>query len=98
MPLEAAKVVLTIYAWVVIGVLLFILWRIARFYERASKQQVRHRLLLLPAALLSAGVIWYLGNNRNFVGSPTGDLLLFAGGVLLFLFSSRLATLMTGER
>lgn len=98
MSLEAAKYVLTFYAWAVIGVLLYFLYRIARFYERASKQQVGHRLLLLPAALLSAGVIWYLWTDHDFAGSPVGDFLLFGGGVLLFVFTSRLATLMTGER
>ncbi len=98
MPLEIAKYVLAAYAWIAIGVLLFFLWRIASFYERASKKQVGHRFLLLPTALLFAGVLWYLRTDLNFAGSPVGDLLLFGGGVLLFLFSSRLASLMTGER
>jgi hypothetical protein len=78
--------------------LFFFLWRIAEFYERASGQRVGYRFLVLPGVLLAAGVVWYLAHNNDFVGQPIGDLLLFAGGILLFLFSSRLQKLMTGER
>jgi hypothetical protein len=98
MSLYIAKSVLAVYAWIVVGVLFFFLWRIAGFYERASGQRVGHRFLVLPAVLLAAGVIWYLLHDNDFVGRPVGDLLLFGGGVLLFLFSSRLEKLMTGER
>lgn len=97
MLLQMAKHVLTVYSWLVIGTLLFFLWRIASFYANASGQHVGHRFLLLPGALLAAGVVWYLGHDSNFVGQPIGDLLLFAGGILLFFFSGRLQKLMTGE-
>ncbi len=95
--MQIAQQVLTVYSWLVIGALLFFLWRIARFYENASGQHVGHRFLLLPGALLAAGVIWYLRHGGDFVGQPIGDLLLFGGGVLLFLFGNRLQKLMTGE-
>jgi hypothetical protein len=98
MPLQIAKSILAVYAWIVVGVLFFFLWRIAGFYERASGQRVGHRFLVLPGVLLAAGVIWYLLHNSDFVGEPVGDLLLFCGGGLLFLFSNRLERLMTGER
>jgi ABC-type Fe3+ transport system permease subunit len=98
MPLQIAKSILAVYAWIVVGVLFVFLWRIASFFGRASRQRVRHRLLVLPGVLLAAGVVWYLLHNRDFVGEPVGDLLLFSGGSLLFLFSSRLERLMTGER
>jgi hypothetical protein len=58
---------------------------------------VGHRFLLLPGALLAAGVVWYLRYDVDFLGRPVGDLLLFTGGTLLILFASRLQSLMTGE-
>lgn len=98
MLVEVVKQLLAVYAWVAIGALLFFLWRIAGFYERASGQRVGHRFLLVPSVLLLSGAAWYLLDNPDFVGHPAPDSLLFGGGVLLFLFSSRLARLMTGER
>ncbi len=97
MLLQIAKWVLTVYSWLVVGALLYFLWRIASFYANASGQRVGHRFLLLPGALLAAGVVWYLQYDRDFVGQPTADLLLFGGGILLFFFSGRLQKLMTGE-
>ncbi|MGD2146892.1 MAG: hypothetical protein PVH41_09385 [Anaerolineae bacterium] len=96
--MEIVKTALTVYAWMVVGLLLFFLWRIAAFYERASGKHVGSRFLGLPGVLLAAGVAWYGVRNVDFVGQPVGDLLLFAGGSLLFLFSTRLVRLMTGDR
>ena len=96
--MEIVKTALTAYAWVVVGVLLFFLWRIAAFYEGASGKRVGSRFLALPGMLIAAGVAWYSWNNIDFVGQPVGDLMLFAGGSLLFLFSTRLVRLMTGEK
>ena len=98
MLVEIAKQVLAGYVTIAIAALIFFLWRIASFYEAASGKRVGHRFLLLPSVLLSVGAIWYLGHEVDFVGRPIGDLFLFGGGVLLFLFSSRLSRLMTGER
>jgi len=95
---EIVKTALTVYAWIVVGVLLFFLWRIAAFYEQASGKRVGIRFLALPAVLMAAGVAWYILHHIDFVGQPVGDLLLFAGGSLLFLFSTRLVRLMTGEK
>jgi hypothetical protein len=98
MLVEIIKQVLAGYVTVAIAALIFFLWRIASFYETASGKQVGHRFLVLPSVLLTIGAIWYLGHEVDFVGRPIGDLFLFFGGVLLFLFSSRLTRLMTGER
>jgi hypothetical protein len=95
--MQITQQILTVYSWLVIGALLFFLWRIARFYEKASGQRVGYRFLLLPGALLAAGVIWYLRYDSDFVGQPIGDTLLFGGGILLLLFGNRLQKLMTGE-
>ena len=94
----AIKYVLTVYSWVVIGVLIAFLWRIAYFYEKTSGQRVGYYFLILPALLLTAGAVWYLVCGAEFIGQPTGDLLLFSGGGSLCLFGFRLQELMTGER
>lgn len=96
--MEVIKYILAIYSWGVIEVLIFFLWRIARFYEEASGQRVGSHFLLLPAVLLAVGVVWYLMYNNDFTGQPVGDLLLFSGGILLLPFSIRLQQIMTGER
>jgi len=91
------KRILILYSWVIVGILLAFLWRIAYFYKKASGQSVRDYALLLPALLLAAGALWYLICGIDFVGLPVGDLLLFSGGVLLCLFGFRLQELMTGR-
>lgn len=96
--MEVLKLILTIYSWVVIGILIVFLWRIAYFYEKTAGQRVGYHFLILPSLLLMAGAIWYLVHDREFIGRPTGDLLLCSGGVLLCLFGVRLQELMTGER
>ena len=95
--LEIAKQVLSIYSWLVIGALIVFLWHIAGFYEKASGQSVAQRFLVVPGVLLTGGVAWYLTRDADFVGEPIGDMLLFAGGILLFLFAARLEKTMTGE-
>ena len=96
--MEAIEYVLDIYSWVVIGMLIVFLGRIAYFYEKTSGQRVGYYLFLLPALLLAAGAIWHLVRSGRFIGAPTADIFLFSGGVLLCLLGSRLQGLMTGER
>ncbi|MFQ6099935.1 MAG: hypothetical protein ACE5OS_01695 [Anaerolineae bacterium] len=96
--MEVVKYALAIYSWAVIGMLLVFLWRIAYFYEKTSGQRVPHYLVIFPSLLLAAGVAWYLVYSVEFTGQPVGDLLLFAGGILLLAFGGRLQELMTGER
>jgi hypothetical protein len=96
--MQVLKYMLTIYAWLVIGMLLVFLGRIAYFYEKTSGQRVGHYLLFIPSLLLAGGAVWYLVHSVEFIGESFGNALLFAGGLLLFLFSGRLQELMTGER
>lgn len=96
--MQVLKYVLAIYAWLVIGVLLVFLGRIAYFYEKTSGQRVGHYVLFIPSLLLAGGAVWYLAHSIEFIGESVGNILLFAGGFLLFLFSGRLQDLMTGER
>ncbi len=96
--MKIIKYILTLYSWTVISALIVFLGRIAYFYEKTSGQKTGCYFLLLPALLLTAGVIWYLVCSVEFTGQPTGDLLLFSGSVLLSLFGMRLQGFMTGER
>ena len=96
--MEIIKYILGIYSWVVIGVLIVFLGRIAYFYEKMSGQQTDYYFLILPALLLAASAIWYFACNAEFIGQPVADLLLFGGGALLCMFGVRLQELMTGER
>jgi len=96
--MEMIKSILTIYVWVVIEILIVFLGRIAYFYAKTSGQRAGHYFFLLPALLLVVGAIWYLRCGGEFIGQPTGDLLLFVGGFLLCLFGFRLQELMTGGR
>jgi hypothetical protein len=96
--MEIIKYALAVYSWVGIGVLIFFLGRIAYFYEKTSGQQTGYYFLLIPAVILAVGVVWYLIYSIEFTGQPIGDLLLFGGGVLLFVFGTRLQEFMTGER
>ncbi|MFL7793937.1 MAG: hypothetical protein AB8I69_17465 [Anaerolineae bacterium] len=90
--------VLAICSWVSIGLLIFFLWRIAYFYQKTSGQRVGYYLLIVAALLLTGGAVWYLVADVGFTGEPAADLLLFGGGILIFVFGGRLQELMTGER
>jgi hypothetical protein len=90
--------ILAIWSWVVVGVLIVFLGRIAYFYQKTSGQRVGYYLLIVAALLLAAGAVWYLVANVEFTGEPIADVLLFGGGLLLFVFGGRLQELMTGER
>ena len=96
--MAVAQGILAAYAWLIIGVLLVFMGRIAFFYERTSNQQVGYRLYIIPALFLAAGVVWYLVHDVGFIGQPIGDALLFFGGILTTILAVRLRELMTGER
>jgi len=96
--METLKYILTIYSWAVVGILIVFLGRIAYFYEKTSGQRTNYDFLLLPAALLTFGAIWYLVYDVEFTGQPAGDLFLFGGGILLGAFGVRLQEFMTGGR
>jgi hypothetical protein len=95
--MRIAKYALSIYSWIIIGVLIIFLGRIAYFYQKTSGQQVGYRLLVIPGLLLLGGAIWYLTENPAFIEDAIGNMLLFTGGVLLMVFGARLRQLMMGE-
>jgi hypothetical protein len=93
------NLVLMTYSWVIIAILLFFLFLIARFYERKAHQKSHYQLFLLPLILFLLGALRYnfLFSN-NFVGDLLGDTLFFAGGVATSILGYRLLNLMTGGR
>ncbi len=77
--------VLAALIWSGILFLVFLLWRIARFYERSSGQRVYSWLFLLIMGLFLAGAGWYIIRSPLFVDAPLADGLLCAGGILAIL-------------
>ncbi len=75
--------VLATLIWLGILFLVFLLWRIARFYERSSGRRVYAWLFLVIVGLFLGGAGWYIAVNPDFVGIPLADGLLWTGGVLL---------------
>lgn len=71
--------------WLGILFLIFLLWRIARFYERSSGRRIYSWLFLLILGLFLGGAGWYITADPDFVGIPLADGLLCAGGVLSLL-------------
>lgn len=71
--------------WLGILFLVFLLWRIARFYERSSGQRVFAWLFWLVLIPFLVGAVWYIVVRPNFIGVPLADALLCAGGVLSLL-------------
>jgi hypothetical protein len=97
--------ILTLYSWVLVGSLIYLLTLIARFYEKkyaelyrdASRQRTFYQLFLAPLLLFLAAAGSYALIN-DLAGNTWGDLGLFVGGILLALLSHRLQHLMTGGR
>lgn len=68
--------------WLEVLFLIFLLWRIARFYERSSGQRVYAWLFLIIMLLFFVGAAGYIIVEPSFVGLPPADALLCAGGVI----------------
>lgn len=90
------RVVATL-AWIGVAFLIFLLWRIARFYERSSGQRAYAWIFLVPLVILPAGAAWYLVVDPAFVGIPAADALLFAGGAVLLVGTFVLKRTMMGR-
>ncbi len=96
--MEIVAFVLDVISWLGVALLIFFLWRIARFYERSSREKAHSWLFLPPMFLLPAGAAFYLVEDPAFVQSLWGDVLLFTGGGLLLFASVLLHQVMMGER
>lgn len=84
----------TLYVWCAVGALIVILSRVARFYQAASGRRSYYQLFWLPLALMGLGALC----DAGLIGDALGDLLMLAGGLLLFGLGYYLLRLMTGSR
>ncbi len=88
---------IAILAWVGVAFLVFLLWRIARFYECSSNRRAYSFLLPISLLLLTAGAAWYIIQAPTFTGVPLADLLLVLGGGVLILATFLLKRIMMGK-
>jgi hypothetical protein len=93
------NLVLMTYSWVIIAILLFFLFLIARFYERKAHQRSHYQLFLFPLVLFLLATLRYdFLFASSFVGDLLGDILFSAGGVATIILGYHLLNLMTGGR
>jgi hypothetical protein len=92
----ALNAVLTLIVWSLIGVLIVVVYRIARFYQITSGCRTYYRGFLAPLILLPLAAL------LNFSVDPLLDLwrdvLLLVGGVSLIGLGYYLLQLMIGSR
>ena len=85
-------------SWLGITFLVFVLWRVARFYERSAARRVYSYLFVPPLFCLPAGAAYYIIFDVDFVGSGPADMLFLVGGGFLFVATFLLRQAMVGER
>ena len=95
--MKLIECILTIVAWIGVGVLLVLLYRIAHFYQATSGQSTHYRLFLIPLLLLLLGGARY-ALVGDLAGDMIGDGLQLIGGACLILLSASLVRMMTGGR
>jgi hypothetical protein len=88
---------LTLIVWGGAGVLIFLLYRIAHFYQVTSGQSTRYRLFVIPLALLLLGGLRY-ATVGDWNGDVIGNTLQLAGGAALIAMGVFLVRRMTGGR
>lgn len=89
---------LTLFVWVGVAALLWLINRIARFYQVTTGVHSYYRAFLVPMFFFLAGMGRYLVIYNGFAGDVLGDTLFFLGAVSLSLMSYLLLKLMTGGR
>jgi hypothetical protein len=95
--------ILTIYPWILVAGLIYLLVHIARFYEikyaelyrNADGQRTHYRLFWLPFGLFLVAAGRYALLD-DFTGDIAGDLGFCVGGILLGILVYRLERQMTG--
>jgi len=88
---------LAFYSWTATAIIAFILFLIARFYERKSGERSYYQLFLLPSLSFLLAAWRYLLVNEPW-GDTVGDGALTVGGFSLIFLSYFLARLMMGKR
>jgi hypothetical protein len=89
---------LIVYIWGVVCILLFFLFAIARFYQKKSGRRSFYTSFLVPIICFAIAAVRYALPTPGVVGDLWGDLLHFAGGVILSGFGIFLLNLMIGGR
>jgi len=87
--------ILTIIAWGGVGLLVLVLYRIARFYQVTSGNKSYYQLFLVPLVLLLLGALRYAAVG-DLAGDVWGDVLLILGGASLIAVVIMLWRLMSG--
>lgn len=89
---------LTIYIWVIVCILLFFLFVIARFYQQKSGRRSFYVSFVIPIILFAAAAIRYAFLGPVVIGDLWGDGMRFLGGVFVAGFGLFLLRLMMGGR
>lgn len=97
--------ILTLYTWVVVCVLLFFMFSIARFFEKRLTQKAaseNHRphypFFIAPLVLFALGGIVYVFSPNSVVGNPLADLIhVVASGILIWASYVLLQTMTGGK-
>jgi len=92
----ALNAVLTLIAWGLIGVLIAVVYRIARFYQITSGRRTNYRGFLVPLILLPLAAL--LNVSVDPLLDLWRDVLLPVGGISLFGLGYYLLQLMIGSR
>lgn len=90
--------ILTIYSWVIIGILLFFLFSIARFYERKSGRRSYYMAYIIPIVLFLLAAFRYAFLAPAISGDMWSDAMRFLGGITVGGFGFFLLRLMVGGR
>ncbi|MDX1522814.1 MAG: hypothetical protein R3264_14400 [Anaerolineae bacterium] len=91
-------ILLTIYIWTVVAILLYFLFAIARFYESKSGRRAYYPAFLGAMILFLVAAVRYILIAPTLIGDVWGDLLRFAGSLILGGFGLHLLNLMIGSR
>jgi len=90
-------VLLTLYNWLLVGALIVIVYRIARFYELTSGRRSYYQFFGVPLLLLTGSALIYAAAGV-LVGDAAADTLAALGGAALMVLGGFLLRLMTGSR
>jgi hypothetical protein len=92
----ALNAVLTLIAWGLIGMLIAVVYRIARFYQITSGRRTYYRLFLAPLMLLPLAALLNVSTDPQL--AVWRDALLLVGGISLIGLGYYLLQLMIGSR
>lgn len=97
---------LTLYSWIMGSILLFFLFRIARFFSLRHQQKKGsshsnnlYMFLLVPIAFfIAAAIIYATTDASNIVGVTNADTLRLLGGVIVISVGISLLNTMVGGK